>query len=480
MDRMDETSKLPRAKHESGAVAREEDLSPLRPDGTRRRILTGDRTTGKLHIGHWVGSLRDRVRLQHVYETFILMADVQALTTHYDRPEVLKQSVWDVALDYLAAGIDPDEATIVIQSLVPQIADLTVYYGLLVPVRSLIDNPTTKAEAEQHGFALDDNTQGDAKDAALVELTMLEGGKEGLLSGLLDEFSELGDVSEDMFDHALSDVLHGSGKDLLQHIAGYFNQQKDEMYYNYYQAFRREVRARLIATKRQRGFTSISYGFLGYPISQAADITFVDADLVPVGPDQVPLIELCREVADRFNHQYGGGAEILRKPQALLGTKDLIRGIDGSAKMSKSQNNAVYLSETDAEIWDKLRPAPTDPQRVRKTDPGRPEMCNIYAYHTVFNGAKEAAINEAELGAATVEEVAYNCSHAAWGCIDCKKNLAIKLTALLDPMRERRATWAAQPHKVKEILLHGTERAKIEGEKTLQRVRSAMHMDYFS
>jgi tryptophanyl-tRNA synthetase len=274
-------------------------------------------------------------------------------------------------------------------------------------------------------------------------------------------------------------VLHGAGKDLLQHIAGYFNQQKDEMYYNYYQAFRREVRAKLIATKRQRGFTSISYGFLGYPISQAADITFVDADLVPVGPDQVPLIELCREVADRFNSQYGNGAEILRKPRALLGTTDLIRGVDGSAKMSKSQNNAIYLSETDAEIWEKLRPAPTDPQRVRKTDPGRPEMCNIYAYHTVFNGAKEAAINEAELGAATVEEVAYNCRNAAWGCIDCKKNLAIKLTALLDPMRERRAQWAAQPHKVKEILLHGTQRAREEGERTLSRVRSAMHMDYF-
>src|SRR5688500_7409714 len=154
----------PRGKHESGAVAREEDLSPLRADGTRRRILTGDRTTGKLHIGHWVGSLRDRVRLQHVYDTFILMADVQALTTHYDRPEVLKESVHDVALDYLAAGVDPELATIVIQSLVPQIAELTVYYGLLVPVRSLVDNPTTKAEAEAHGFALEDGA-GDPKDA---------------------------------------------------------------------------------------------------------------------------------------------------------------------------------------------------------------------------------------------------------------------------------------------------------------------------
>jgi tryptophanyl-tRNA synthetase len=469
---------ITRAKHESGAVAREEDLLPTRPDGTRRRILTGDRTTGRLHIGHWVGSLKNRVRLQEIYDTFILMADVQALTTHYDRPEVLRESVRNVALDYLAAGIDPEKATIVVQSQVPAIDALTVYYGLLVPVRSLVDNPTVKAEAEAYGFGLDTGAK-DAHDAALVELTMLEGGKEGLLNGLLEEYSELGDVSPELFDHALAEVLHSGGKDLLQHIAGYFNQQKDELYYNYYQAFRREVRAKLIATKRQRGFTSLTYGFLGYPISQAADITFVDADLVPVGPDQVPLIELCREVVHRFNSQYCQGIEVLREPQALLGTTELIRGIDGSAKMSKSQNNAIYLSDTDEQLWSLLRPAPTDPQRVRKTDPGRPEMCNIYAYHTVFNGAKEPSIDEAALGVASVEEVAYNCSHAAWGCIDCKNNLRVKLNALLDPMRQRRTEWSAREDDVIDILKLGTRRAQEEGEKTLARVRSAMHMDYF-
>ena len=144
----------PRTKSDSGAVAREADLNPLLPDGTRKRILTGDRTTGKLHLGHYVGSLRNRVRLQGIYDTFVLLADVQALTTHYDRPEVLRQSVMDVALDYLAVGLVPEQATFVIQSMVPEIAELTVYYGLLVPVRTLIDNPTTKAEAEQQGFDL--------------------------------------------------------------------------------------------------------------------------------------------------------------------------------------------------------------------------------------------------------------------------------------------------------------------------------------
>jgi tryptophanyl-tRNA synthetase len=469
-------------------VAREADLTTLRPDGTRRRILTGDRTTGKLHLGHWVGSLRDRVRLQHTYDTFILMADVQALTTHYDRPEVLKESVREVALDYLAAGIDPEVATIVIQSLVPQIAELTVYYGLLVPVRSLIDNPTTKAEAEAHGFELETRS---ATNAVPNELSAT------VLPALVASYSEVNDASIDQVAEALDKLLHHTpAAELVQAGIILDSDAGSPLAAATSPEGLKFIRDEVIKTRRAKGFTSVTYGFLGYPISQAADITFVDADLVPVGPDQVPLIELCREVADRFNHQYGGSGagvpardgqagtearptEILRKPQALLGTTDLIRGIDGSAKMSKSQGNAVYLSESDAEIWDKLRPAPTDPQRVRKTDPGRPELCNIFAYHTVFNGGREAAIDEAAIGAASVEEVAHNCRNAAWGCIDCKKNLAIKLTALLDPMRERRAKWAAQQHKVREILMTGTERARQEGEKTLQRIRSAMHMDYF-
>jgi tryptophanyl-tRNA synthetase len=467
---MDTVDKQPRAKHESGAVAQERDLSPLRPDGTRKRILTGDRTTGKLHLGHWVGSLKNRVRLQELYDTFILMADVQALTTHYDRPEVLKESVREVALDYLAAGLDPEKCTIVIQSLVPAIADLTVYYGLLVPVRSLIDNPTTKAEAEQHGFELETRS---ADNAVPNELAAT------VLPALLGSYSEVGDATIDQVSEALDKLLHHTpAAELVQAGIIFDSGEGNPLDAALSSEGLKFIRDEVIKLRRAKGLTSVSYGFLGYPVSQAADITFVDADLVPVGPDQVPLIELCREVVDRFNHQYGG--EILRKPQALLGTTDLIRGIDGSAKMSKSQGNAVYLSETDEEIWAKLRPAPTDPQRVRKTDPGRPEMCNIFAYHTVFNGAKEAAIDEAAIGAASVAEVAENCRGAKWGCIDCKKNLAVKLTALLDPMRARRAQWETQPHKVREILLHGTERAKQEGEKTLQRVRDAMHMDYFS
>jgi tryptophanyl-tRNA synthetase len=201
---------------------------------------------------------------------------------------------------------------------------------------------------------------------------------------------------------------------------------------------------------------------------------------VPVGPDQVPLIELCREVVHRFNSQYGKRKRILTTPNALLGVREALQGIDGNAKMSKSLNNAIYLSETDAEIWAKVKPAPTDPQRVRREDPGRPELCNIYAYHKVFNQAKESQLDEQALGVASVEEVAENCRGAKWGCIECKQHLCKKLTAILDPMRERRAAWEKRPDDLADVLRAGANRANEEGAKTLERVRSAMHMDYFA
>jgi tryptophanyl-tRNA synthetase len=235
-----------------------------------------------------------------------------------------------------------------------------------------------------------------------------------------------------------------------------------------------------LSSQRQRGFTSLTYGFLGYPVSQAADITFVGAHLVPVGPDQVPLIELCREVVHRFNSQYGKRKRVLTTPNALLGVREALQGIDGQAKMSKSLDNAIYLSDTDEQIWARVKPAPTDPQRVRLTDPGRPELCNIFSYHKVFCGEKEPQIDEQALGVATVPEVAENCRGAKWGCIECKQNLCKKLTAILDPMRERRAQWESRPDDLEDVLRAGTARANEEGQKTLEKVRAAMHMDYFA
>jgi tryptophanyl-tRNA synthetase len=541
-----------RTKADSGAVVTEEQAQEWARRAAaagqpRLRILTGDRTTGKLHLGHYVGSLKHRVKYQSIYDTYILMADVQALTTHYDRPEVLRKSVREVLLDYLAAGLDPwmgedsdgpDDGTrpkIVVQSMVPSIAELTVFYGLLIPNGLLIHNPTVKAEAKQYGYGLDDES--DAKDEEDIE-TLIKKHKPGMLrsgeeadqikrlgSLLLQEFPELSWVDATKV-YACTRVIAES-KDAASHSVLLQYEDPDVPLNPYFKSayLRKELRDLLLRRKRQKGLESMPYGFLGYPISQAADITFVGAHLVPVGPDQVPLIELCREVVHRFNAQYGsapantggtgappvthsdahlatgdgarattdaattgaattgagGGApsQVLTTPFAMLGVRESLPGIDGNAKMGKSLGNAINLSDTDDEIWAKVKAAPTDPQRMRRNDPGRPEVCNIFSYHRVFNSQKEALIDEAALGVPSVDETAAQCRSAGIGCVDCKKNLCAKLKAILDPMRERRAMWEARPADLEKVLRAGTARASEEGEKTLSRVKAAMHMNYF-
>jgi tryptophanyl-tRNA synthetase len=227
----------------------------------------------------------------------------------------------------------------------------------------------------------------------------------------------------------------------------------------------------------------MSYGFIGYPVSQAADITFVNAHLVPVGEDQVPHIELTREIVRRMNKQYGGGRRILTEPQALIGGGTL-KALDGSAKMSKSLGNAVYLTDSDAEIWSKVKKAVTDPQRIRRDDPGRPEICNVFAYHREFNNDVELAIAEADVHVDGVKtpclgEIAAACRTAEIGCVECKKHLAAKLKVFLDPMRERRANWEGRMDDVMDILREGTRRGNEEGNATVARVKEAMHVDYW-
>jgi tryptophanyl-tRNA synthetase len=354
-------------------------------------------------------------------------------------------------------------------------------------VRSLIDNPTTKAEAEQHGFSMDD---GQADEGVWNSSTEIN----SLISILESEFKELGSIGGAETANAIRAVL----KMHSQPDPASIQVNTDQFTNNIHNL--RLLREEIIRVRRERGFTSMTYGFLGYPVSQAADITFIGAHLVPVGPDQVPLIELCREVVHRFNSQYGSksssggspaagqegdktvaptGESFLTTPFALLGVREALPGLDGNLKMGKSLGNAINLSETDDEIWAKVRVAPTDPQRIRRTDPGRPEVCNIFSYHKVFNGDKEEGIDEAALGVPSVAETAELCRTAGIGCVDCKKNLCRKLTAILDPMRERRAQWAARPDDLMDVLKAGTARANEEGEKTLARVKSAMHMDYF-
>jgi len=327
-----------------------------------KRILTGDRPTGKLHLGHYVGSLQNRVELQDEYDTFLIIADVQALTTNFDQPEELSEDVRQVARDYLAAGIDPEKTTIFVQSLVPEIAELTVYYSMIVTVNQLRHNPTIKSEAEQYGYK------------------------------------------------------------------------------------------------------EMSYGFLGYPVSQAADITFCRANLVPVGEDQIPHIEQTRKIARKFNNMYG---EVFPEPEALISDFPRLMGLDGKNKMSKSLNNAIYLSDSREEVQQKVMKAKTDPARIHKDDPGHPEVCTVFHYHEAFNTEES-------------DEIAEKCRAGTIGCVACKRNLAQKMNAFLEPMRERRKKYLENPELVDQILIEGTKKAREEAQKTMKKVREVMKINYFN
>lgn len=327
-----------------------------------KRILTGDRPTGPLHIGHYVGSLANRVKLQYDYETFIIIADVQALTTHFEQPKLLAANVRQVALDYLSLGIDPSVSTIFIQSMVPEIAELAIYYSMLVTVSSLRHNPTIKSEAAEYGYV---------------------------------------------------------GR--------------------------------------------LSYGFLGYPVSQAADITFCKANLVPVGPDQVPHVELTRKIVRRFNSLY---QPVLVEPEALVGPR--LAGLDGSAKMSKSLDNCLYLTDSPDTVRTKVMNMYTDPTRVHATDPGHVEDNPVFLYHDAFNPDEDE-----------VADLKERYRRGKVGDVEVKEKLVRTIHAVLEPIRERRASYAGRPGLVDEVLQDGTRNARRIARATLEEVREAMGMRYF-
>jgi len=327
-------------------------------DIIKKRILTGDRTTGRLHLGHYVGSLKSRVELQHTYDTFILLADIQALTTHFENPKLIHESLYGVTIDNLSVGLDPTKVTIVQQSAVKAIAEMTVFYSMLVSVNMLRHNPTIKTEAKQYGYS---------------ELT---------------------------------------------------------------------------------------YGFLGYPVSQAADITFCNADLVPVGEDQIPHIELSRKIVRKFNDMYGTH---ITEPEARLSAVSRLSGLDGNAKMGKSLGNAIYLSDTAAEVDQKVRMAVTDPARITKSIPGNPDICNVAKYHKIFTPDQ-------------YDNICDMCRTAQIGCVACKKILTTSLNTLLDPMRERCAYYEGHRDEVRQIILDGSARANQIGDQQVATMRDAMHI----
>ncbi|MDC4203819.1 MAG: tryptophan--tRNA ligase [Candidatus Manganitrophus sp.] len=329
----------------------------------KKRILTGDRPTGRLHLGHYVGSLVNRVKLQEEYETFILIADVQALTDHFEHPEILQQNIREVTKDYLAVGIDPAKSTIFIQSLIPEIAELAVYYLNLVTVARLQRNPTVKDEMQQKGFE-----------------------------------------------------------------------------------------------------QNLPAGFLVYPVHQAADITIFNADLVPVGKDQLPMIEQTVEIVRRFNTLY---TPVLVEPQAKVGEFARLPGIDGQAKMSKSLGNAIYLADDAKAVEAKVMRMYTDPTRLRATDPGHIEGNPVFVYHDAFNPDKEE-----------VADLKERYVQGKVGDVEVKKKLAKALNAFLDPIREQRAKYDQDEKAIDEILKEGTRRARAVAQETMGQVRRAMKIDY--
>ncbi|OGO78491.1 MAG: tryptophan--tRNA ligase [Clostridiales bacterium GWB2_37_7] len=327
----------------------------------RKRILTGDRPTGKLHLGHYVGSLQNRVALQNDFDTFIIIADIQALTTNFDRPEKLKGDVLNVAMDNLSVGVDPEKATFFIQSLIPEIAELTTFYSMFVTVNSLRHNPTIKSEIQQYGY------------------------------------------------------------------------------------------------------NDIMYGFLGYPVSQAADITFCKADLVPVGDDQLSHIELTRRIVRRFNELY---KPVLVEPEAMVSKISRLVGLDGNSKMGKSLNNGIYLSDDAATVKQKIRAAVTDASRIKLSDKGNPEICTVFKYHNAFNEGE-------------VNHISESCRSASIGCSACKNNLTARINNILEPIRERRAFYEDRPEQVLEMLISGTNKVRGVAKEVMKEVREAMSIGYF-
>jgi tryptophanyl-tRNA synthetase len=330
----------------------------------KKRILTGDRPTGKLHIGHLVGSLENRVKLQTEYEEFVMIANVQALTDHFNQPEKVKESIVELLCDYYAVGIDFEKTTVFIQSEIPQIHEIFIYLSNFATLQQLSHNPTLKTELGQKSFE-----------------------------------------------------------------------------------------------------TSTPLGFYIYPLHQAADILCVNADLVPVGKDQAPMVEDCRELARKFNNAYK--KDVLHKPQALFGHSKNLPGTDGNSKMGKSLNNAIYLGENEKDLKKKVFSIKTDPNRIRATDPGTVEGNTVFTYHDIFNKNTQE-----------VEDLKERYTKGTVGDVEVKEKLLKAITEYLQPISERRT----EAEKMKDDLLakalENTSEVRKIAQEVVNEMKSAMQIRF--
>ncbi len=328
---------------------------------TKGRIFSGMQPSGRFHLGNYMGALENWVRLQDEYECFFSIVDLHALTSSYADTSKLQENIFEMALDWLSAGLDPEKNVIFVQSHVKEHAELALLLAMNTPLSWLERVPTYK-----------------------------------------DKIAN----------------LEGTGKDLH------------------------------------------TYGFLGYPVLMAADILLYKATCVPVGEDQSAHLELTREIARRFNFLYK--QDVFPEPQAVFSKAKVLPGIDGR-KMSKSYGNTIPFGASPEELWEKVRLMTTDPQRIKKTDPGHPEVCIVYKFQKVFNSEE-------------VADIELKCRAGEIGCMQCKKNLAEKMNTMLADIHTRREKYASNPKYIKEVLNHGAERARREAEKNMAEIKSAMNM----
>lgn len=328
-------------------------------------VLTGDRPTGPLHVGHYVGSLAQRIILQETHTQYVMIADVQALTDNYENPAALKKYVYEIMLDYLSIGLDPHKTIFFIQSMIPEIAELTIFYLNLVTVNRLKRNPTVKTEIEHKKFG-----------------------------------------------------------------------------------------------------ESLPAGFLMYPVSQAADITIVKGEYVPVGADQLPMIEQTHEIVRTFNRLYK--TNVLVEPKVILSKTGRLPGIDGKAKMSKSLGNAIFLSDSADVVKEKVMKMYTDPNHIRVEDPGQVEGNTVFTYLDIFDPNSQE-----------VAQLKEHYTKGGLGDVALKRRLIDILNAFLDPIRTRRAQLAQDRTFVMDILKQGTHKTREVAARTMQEVRDAMQLNYF-
>lgn len=323
----------------------------------KKRILSGMRPTGKLHIGHYVGALENWVKLQDEYQNFHLIADYHVLTTNPDTRDIYDNSI-EMLIDWLASGLDPVRSPMFRQSRIKEHTELNLILSMLITVSRLERNPTVKEQA------------------------------------------------------------------------------------------------------RDLKIETVIFGHLGYPVLQSADILLYKGNYVPVGEDQVPHVEISRELARRFNNQYG---DVFPEPEPLLTRFARLPGTDGNAKMSKSLGNTILLSDNPDEIKSKMKKAVTDPLKIRKGDPGNPDICLVFAYHKKFNPGE-------------VPEIEAGCRSGALGCFECKMNCASKIAEFFEPVRQKRAYYENHLGEVKEILEDGEKRAKVVAEQTMAEVHDKMKL----